>query len=60
MLSEIYRAGLSGIDSFIVTVEVDGAPVLPYFELVGLPDAAVNEGKERVRTACFKSGFRFP
>ena len=33
MLSEIYSAGLSGIDSFIVTVEVDGAPVLPYFEI---------------------------
>ena len=60
MLSEIYSAGLSGIDSFIVTVEVDGAPVLPYFELVGLPDAAVKEAKERVRTACFNSGFRFP
>ena len=60
MLSVIYSAGLSGIDSFIVTVEVDGAPVLPYFELVGLPDAAVKEAKERVRTACFNSGFRFP
>lgn len=60
MLSEIYSAGLSGIDSFIVTVEVNGAPVLPYFELVGLPDAAVKEAKERVRTACFNSGFRFP
>lgn len=60
MLSEIYSAGLSGIDSFIVTVEVDGAPVMPYFELVGLPDAAVKEAKERVRTACYNSGFRFP
>ena len=60
MLSVIYSAGLSGIDSFIVSVEVDAAPVLPYFELVGLPDAAVKEAKERVRTACFNSGFRFP
>lgn len=37
MLSVIYSAGLSGIDSFIVSVEVDAAPVLPYFELVGCP-----------------------
>lgn len=56
MLSVIYSAGLSGIDSFIVSVEVDAAPVLPYFELVGLPDAAVKEAKERVRTACFAAG----
>lgn len=60
MLSVIYSAGLAGIDSFMVSVEVDAAPVLPYFELVGLPDAAVKEAKERVRTACFNSGYRFP
>lgn len=60
MLSQTYSAGLSGIDSFIVTVEVDGAPVIPYFELVGLPDAAVKEAKERIRSACFNSGIAFP
>ena len=60
MLSQTYSAGLSGIDSFIVTVEVDGAQSIPFFELVGLPDAAVKEAKERIRSACFNSGFAFP
>ena len=60
MLSEIYSAGLYGIDGFIVTVEADGQPKMANFELVGLPDMAVKEAKERVRTACENSGFRFP
>lgn len=60
MLSKVYSAGLFGIDGFIVSVEVDGQPRLPQFELVGLPDAAVKEAKERVRTACENSGFPFP
>ena len=60
MLSKVYSAGLYGIDGFVVTVEVDGQPRLPEFELVGLPDAAVKEAKNRVRTACENSGYRFP
>ena len=60
MLSKVYSAGLYGIDGFIVSVEVNGEARLPEFELVGLPDAAVKEAKERVRTACENSGFRFP
>ena len=60
MLSSIFSAGIFGIDGFIVTVEADAQPRLPSFELVGLPDAAVKEAKERVRTACVNSGFRFP
>lgn len=60
MLSKVYSAGLYGIDGFIVTVEVDGQPRLPEFELVGLPDAAVKEAKNRVTTACVNSGYRFP
>ena len=43
MLSEIYSAGLYGIDGFIVTVEADGQPRMANFELVGLPDLAVKE-----------------
>ena len=46
MLSKVYSAGLYGIDGFVVTVEVDGQPRLPEFELVGLPDAAVKEAKK--------------
>ncbi len=60
MLATIYSAGLFGIDGFPVRVEVDGQPRLPAFELVGLPDAAVKEAKERVRTACENTGLPFP
>ena len=60
MLSSVYSAGLSGIDGFIVTVESDGKEKIPRFELVGLPDAAVKEAKERVQAACENSGFPFP
>ncbi len=60
MLSTVYSAGLFGIDGYIVTVECNAQSRIPGFELVGLPDAAVKEAKERVRTACENSGFRFP
>ena len=60
MLSKIYSAGLFGIDGFIVTVECNAQSRIPDFELVGLPDLAVKEAKERVRTACENSGYRFP
>lgn len=60
MLSTVYSAGLFGIDGYIVTVECNAQSRLPAFELVGLPDMAVKEAKERVRTACENSGFRFP
>ena len=60
MLSTVYSAGLLGIDGFPVTVEVNCQNRLAEFELVGLPDAAVKEAKERVRTACENSGLPFP
>ena len=60
MLSTVYSAGLFGIDGYIVTVECNAQSRMPSFELVGLPDLAVKEAKERVRTACENSGFRFP
>ena len=60
MLSTVYSAGLYGIDGYIVTVECNAQSRIPEFELVGLPDLAVKEAKERVRTACENSGFRFP
>lgn len=50
-LSRIFSCGLSGIDGFIVTVEADLSPGLPAFDIVGLPDAAVKESKERIRAA---------
>ena len=60
MLSTVFSAGLYGIDGYIVTVECNSQAKIPEFELVGLPDLAVKEAKERVRTACENSGFRFP
>ena len=60
MLSIVYSAGLFGLDGFLVTVECDASNSLDDFELVGLPDAAVKEAKERVRSAAGNSGFRFP
>ncbi len=60
MLSTLFSAGLYGIDGYIVTVECNGYSGMPRLDLVGLPDLAVKEAKERVRTACFNSGFFFP
>ena len=60
MLSHIYSCGLSGIDVFSVCVETDISNGLPAFDIVGLPDAAVKEAKERIRSAIKNTGFRFP
>ena len=60
MLSAAYSAGICGIDGFPVTVECNQKNNLQGFELVGLPDLAVKEAKERVRTACQNSGYPFP
>ena len=60
MLSTVYSAGLWGIDGFSVTIECNGENKIPQFDLVGLPDAAVKEAKERVQAAAENSGFRFP
>ncbi len=60
MLTISYSAGLLGIDGFIVTTECSTSFNLPHFEIVGLPDAAVKEAKERVRAASNNSGIPFP
>ena len=60
MLSASYSAGLCGIEGFPVTVECNQKSNLNGFDLVGLPDLAVKEAKERVRTACYNSGYPFP
>ncbi|MDB4894114.1 MAG: Mg chelatase-related protein, partial [Firmicutes bacterium] len=51
---------LEGIEAVPVTVEVDVSPGIPVFELVGLPDAAVRESRERVRAAIRNGGWSFP
>jgi len=60
MLALIQSCGLSGIEGFAVTVEVNHARGMPLFEIVGLPDASVKESRERVRAALKNSGFPFP
>ncbi|MBR2869093.1 MAG: YifB family Mg chelatase-like AAA ATPase [Clostridia bacterium] len=60
MFSRINSMGLFGIDSYMVGVEVDCGQGLPRIDIVGLPDTAVNESKNRVRSAIKNSGFTFP
>ena len=60
MLSRICSFGVSGVGGFEVAVEVYISGGLPGFEIVGLPDAAVKEARERVRAAIKNNGFRFP
>ena len=60
MLAKIMAATLVGLDSAQVEVEVDLADGLPSFVIVGLPDTAVQEARERVRAAVRNAGFVFP
>ncbi len=60
MLAKVISCALVGLDGAIVEVEVDISPGLPSFTIVGLPDAAVQEARERVRAAIRNCGFTFP
>ena len=60
MLSSLMSMGLSGIQGYPVTVEAYCADGMPMFEIVGLPDAAVKESRERVRAAMAATGLMFP
>lgn len=60
MNSKVTSLGIEGIRGYEVTVECFISSGLPAFEIVGLPDAAVRESKERVRAAIKNSGFKFP
>ncbi|HRZ40289.1 MAG TPA: magnesium chelatase domain-containing protein, partial [Candidatus Omnitrophota bacterium] len=59
MLTKIRSYGLSGIDAYPVTIEVDVTKGVPSTAIVGLPDNAVKESRERVRSAIKNSGFDF-
>lgn len=59
MLAKINSFGLNGISGYAVTVEIDISNGLPNTEVVGLPDAAVKESSERVRSAIANSGYRY-
>lgn len=60
MLSLAFSAGMFGIDGYVVRVEADSSPGTPSFAIIGLPDRALGEARERVRSAIFNSGFAFP
>ncbi len=60
MLAIVESCTLIGIDGYLVKVEVDVSSGLPGFEIVGLPDTAVKEAKDRVRAAIKNSHFSFP
>jgi magnesium chelatase family protein len=60
MLSKVFSAAVVGLDAQIVEVEVDASYGLRHFEIVGLPDKAVEESKERVGAAIESSGFQSP
>lgn len=60
MLAKVLTGATLGIDAYIVEVEVDTARGLPSFSTVGLPDNAVKESKDRVRSAVKNSGYEFP
>jgi magnesium chelatase family protein len=60
MLGKVLSCAVYGLEASLVSVEVDLASGLPLFAVVGLPDTAVKESKDRVRAAIKNSGFSFP
>ncbi len=60
MLSRVLSSAVLGVDAYTVEVEVDIRRGLPSFATVGLPEAAVKESKDRVKSAINNSGYRFP
>ncbi|NOT07107.1 MAG: YifB family Mg chelatase-like AAA ATPase [Gemmatimonadales bacterium] len=60
MLARLRSAAIRGIDAYLVEVEVNLANGLPNISIVGLPQGAVKEGRERVAAALVNAGFEFP
>ncbi len=60
MIAKIYSGCVLGIDAYEVTAEVDIAGGLPHFSIVGLPDIAIKESRDRIKSAIKNSGFSFP
>ena len=57
MLSIVKSMSLTGLDGYLVSVQVDISSGMPGFEIVGLPDTSIKEAKERVKTAIRNSGY---
>ena len=60
MVCNVLSLGLHGVSGYLVSAECSLSSGLPAFDVVGLPDAAVKESRERVRSAIRASGFDFP
>ncbi len=60
MISHLFSMGLYGLEAFTVEVEADISKGLPCFDIVGLPDTAVKESRERVRSAMKNCGYEYP
>ena len=60
MLAKSLSCSVIGIDAYKVDVEVDIAEGLPAFNIIGLPDTAIRESKDRIKFAIKNSGYRFP
>ncbi len=60
MVASVKSVGLFGMDAFLIDVEADISRGLPSFDIVGLPDAAVKEARDRVRSAIKNCGIQFP
>jgi len=60
MLAKVFSFGFLGIETYPIEIEVDVSTGLPTITLVGLPDSAIRESKERVKSAIKNSGFEWP
>ena len=60
MYAQLKGFTILGIEGYPLLIEIDIASGLPYFQIVGLPDSAIREAKDRVRSAISNSGFKFP
>jgi len=60
MLAKVNSGGVLGIDAYRIEVQVDVSVGMPHFALVGLPEGAVRESKERVRSSIKNSGYDYP
>jgi len=60
VLALAHSAAMLGIDGYVVRVEADSSAGTPGFAIIGLPDRALGEAKDRVRAAIVNAGYRFP
>lgn len=60
MFIKVISMSVIGMESYLVSVEVDISSGLPQFSTVGLPDASVKESRDRIKAAIKNSGYRFP